>query len=297
MVNLFLVGDVMLGRLFNKKIFPRKSLKYPWGSSLKILESAADDILIGNLETTITDSTRKYPGKTFNYKMLPKYRRTLKIAGFNYLSLANNHILDFGEKGLLDTIKNLDEMGIKHTGAGRNISEAQKAVFIRKRGIKVGFLSAADHYTEWGAKKDKAGIWYIPIREGINKYWRETVKIVEETKKKCDFLVFSLHWNYNYVDKIEPIFKDFARLLIDNGVDVIHGHSPHHLLPYEKYRGAYIFYSLGDFIDDYAVDKKYRNDLGMIVNLKVKKKKGNGKKIEIEKIYPTIIKNFQVNLR
>lgn len=292
MINLFLVGDVMLGRLFNTKIFPRKSLKYPWGSSSKILESTADDILIGNLETTITDSTRKYPGKTFNYKMLPKYQGSLKIAGFHYLSLANNHILDFGEKGLRDTIKNLDEMRIKHSGAGRNILEARKAVFIRKRGIKIGFLSAADHYAEWEASKNKAGIWYIPIREGMNKYWHEAVEIVEETKKKCDFLIFSLHWNYNYVDKIERVFKDFARLLIDHGVNVIHGHSPHHLLPYEKYHGGYIFYSLGDFIDDYAVDKKYRNDLGMIVNLRMGKSK-----IGLEKIYPTIIKNFQVNLR
>lgn len=78
-------------------------------------------------------------------------------------------------------------------------------------------------------------------------------------------------------------------------MNVVHGNNPHNLLPYEKYRGGgYIFYSLGDFIDDYVVDKKYRNDLAMIVSLKLEKK-GNKKIIEIGKIYPIIIKNYQVH--
>ncbi len=287
MTDIILVGDIMLGRSFNDYIFPIKSLNYPWGNTLSILKNS--DIVIGNLETTITNSNIKWPNKTFNYKLLPKYAATLKIANLSYCSLANNHIFDYRMLGLKDTIKNLDKLKIKYAGVGKNLLDASAPTFIIKNNIKIGFLSAADHYHYWAATNNTPGLWYISMNN--DKEWEKVFKKVRETKRKCHILIFSLHWNYNYVNKIDKNFIIFAHKLIDNGVDIIHGHSPHHLLPIEKYKNRLIFYSLGDFIDDYAVDPKYRNDLAIMVKIVIQ----NGQ-INIEKIYPTHIKNMQVNI-
>lgn len=288
-MKLILLGDIMLGRLFNTQVFPNHTLTYPFGNVLTILKSA--NIVGCNLETTITDSTDKYPNKIFNYKMLPKYAKSLKMANISYCSLANNHIFDFKIQGMKDTIYNLNKLDIKYAGVGDDILEAQIPTFIVKNGIKIGFLSAADHYDYWNASKNTPGIWYIPIRDGNTNLWKKVFEIVKRTKKMCDYLIFSLHWNYNYVDIIHENFIKFAHLLIDSGVNIIHGHSPHHLLPIEKYKNGIIFYSLGDFIDDYAVDKKYRNDLSIMAEIKITKKI-----LDIMNIYPTKISNFQTNL-
>lgn len=289
-ISIILVGDVMIGRSFNTYTFPLKSLQYPWGNTLPILQNS--DIIIGNLETTITNSEIKWPNKTFNYKLLPQYAETLKKANFSYCSLANNHILDYQETGMNDTINNLDELEIKHAGAGENIEEAMQPVFITKNNIIFGFLSASDHYAYWEAKNNKPGIWYIPIRNSKLSDWKIVFEKVREVKKECDVLIFSLHWNFNYVDQIDKIFISFGHKLIDNGVDIIHGHSPHHILPMERYGSGIIFYSLGDFIDDYVISQKYRNDLSIMIKIIV----DENLKIKIDKIYPTYIKHRQVNL-
>ncbi len=282
-IKILLLGDIMLGRSFNHVILDT-SLKYPWGNCLPVMKSA--DIVVGNLETSITDSNKKWPNKTFNYKMDTKLAKTLSLANISYLSLANNHILDYMEEGMHDTINTLNRLNIKHAGAARL---AQQPTFIKIKDKTIGFLSAADHPSEW-----KNNMWYIPIHKAnvsAKKDLKSVLQIVVSTKKKCDFLIFSLHWNYNYVDKIEQPFIDFAHQLVDAGVDVIHGHSPHHLLKIEKYKDAYIFYSLGDFIDDYAVSSKYRNDLAVMVQLSI-----DENKFSLGKIYPTKISNHQVNI-
>ena len=286
MVLISLIGDVMLGRSFNDHIFNHKSLDYPWGNTINILKKS--DIVIANLETTITNSNDKWINKTFNYKLLPKYAKSLQFANISYCSLANNHILDFNVIGMYDTFKNLDKLDIKYAGAGKNIYQAMKPVFITKNNTKIGFLSAADHYDYWKATIKSPGIWYIPIRDGNLMSWNPIFEYVRKIKQKCDILIFSLHWNYNYVDNIDPIFKNFGHSLIDNGVDIIHGHSPHHIIPIERYKTGIIMYSLGDFVDDYVIDKRYRNDISMIVNI-------NLEDMEL-KIYPIQIKNMQVNL-
>ena len=282
----------MLGRSFND-IFSSKPLQYPWGDTLLILKNS--DITIGNLETTITNSDVKWPDKAYNFKLLPKYAKTLKIANFSYCSLANNHILDYEVDGMNDTINNLDKLKIKHAGAGKNIKKAMQPVFINKNDIKFGFLSAADHYDYWEAKNNMPGIWYIPIRNSELSDWDMVFEKVREVKTRCDVLIFSLHWNYNYVDQIGEKFISFGHKLINNGVDIIHGHSPHHILPLEIYKNGIIFYSLGDFIDDYSIKKKYRNDLSVMIKIVIERD-FKDLKMRIDEIYPTKIKNMQVDL-
>jgi poly-gamma-glutamate synthesis protein (capsule biosynthesis protein) len=289
-MKIILLGDIMLGRSFNK-LFIKNSLYYPFGNTIHLLNSA--DIVIGNLETTITHYKKqnKWPNKTFHFQLNPKYINVLKIANLSFLSLANNHILDYNFNGMSNTFSYLKKLNIKFTGAGFNLKQAMKPVFIKKNGIKFGFLSASDHYHYWSANNKNPGIWFINIKNKST--WKFIFNYVASIKKNCDFLFFSLHWNYNYVDSIQPIFINFAHSLIDYGVNVIHGHSPHHILPYEKYKNGIIFYSLGDFIDDYAIDKKYRNDIGMIVELNIQSNNLNDFSYQI---YHTIIKNMQVNI-
>lgn len=214
----------------------------------------------------------------------------------NYCNLANNHILDYKEEGLFDTIDVLDELKIYHTGAGKNIKEARKPVIINIQGINLGILSASDHPKEWMATDITPGIWYLDLnsQESLNEVITE-IKLLKD--KEVDVILFSIHHGSNYVDKIPKSTKLFFHQIIRAGVNIIAGHSAHHLLPVEKKemegRCSLIFYSLGDFIDDYAIDNYYRNDIGMLAKIDIKKSKGKMNcKLQLMK---TLITNMIVN--
>lgn len=270
----------MLGRLYNKIL--KDNPNHIINPSLKI----NTDLVIANLETTITDSTDKDP-KTFNYKMDPSNIHLLKQLNIDIVSLANNHIYDFLEKGMRDTFYHLKKNNIKYTGAGY-IDEAQKLVVVERKGIKIGFLSGADHYERWEATSNNVGIWLIRTEEPET--WPTILNVVRKAKSKVDILIMSLHWGPNYRWHPSPNFRLLAKKLIDNGVNIVHGHSAHHVQPYEMYKNGVIFYSLGDFIDDYAISQEYRNDLGVMVDVTIN---GEGKIKEID-YTPTKIENFQV---
>jgi poly-gamma-glutamate capsule biosynthesis protein CapA/YwtB (metallophosphatase superfamily)/pyrrolidone-carboxylate peptidase len=242
-----------------------------------------------NLETTLTDSKTKYPNKMFNYKLSPKHaKHVLRGLSKNvFCSLANNHILDYKVEGLKETVTVLNDLGIHHTGADLNLKKAQKLVTIKVNKTVVGFLSAANHYSYWAAGKNREGIWYIDHTKF--RTVSKVLKIVKKAKMKCDILIFSCHMHPNYVDKISDSIKRFYRALVNHGVDIVHGHSPHHVLPIKRYKNGYMMYSLGDFVDDYAVSQEYRNDLGCLVDVWIK-----DKKIVKYKIYPTRIYDLQV---
>lgn len=271
-------GDVMLGRTFRNLID-----KYPNYPVYKFKKDT--DLLIANLETSITNTNDKDP-KTFNYRMKPEHIRLLK--DFDFLSLANNHSLDFKVPGLKDTIKTLDDAKIKHSGAGLDLEQASKLAIIEKKNIKIGFLSAADHYKRWRVN-DKPGIWYIDTEDPSS--WDKVLEKIRQDKKKVDILIMSLHWGPNYRWEPSDNFRKFAHLLIDNGVNIIHGHSAHHVQEVEKYEKGLIMYSLGSYVDDYAVSPEYRNDLGLLVKLKINKS-GEIKKI---KYVPIKISKYSVD--
>lgn len=295
MIKITLVGDVMIGRLFNGRFIINKDHQ---AFSKKIKKHfKGSDVLAMNLETTLTDSETKYPNKKFNYKLSPKYAKMVltDLSKNMFCSLANNHILDYEVEGLKETMNVLHDIGIHYTGAGLNKMEARRFVTINVKGTIVGFLSAADHYSYWNAERNKEGIWYINHTELTNV--KKVLNIVKKAKMKCDILIFSCHMQPNYVDKISDSIKRFYRALISHGVDIVHGHSPHHVLPIEKYKNGYILYSLGDFVDDYAVSEKYRNDLGYLIDFWIKPQKNSIKRRKITKfkVYPTVIDNLQVD--
>jgi len=273
----------MIGRSFNE-LFEEKPQYNIWGDTLTLLKKG--DFFGINLETTITDRTKKFPDKVFNFRLGSRYKQILKLGHVTYANLANNHILDYGEMGLVDTINNLDSLNIIHTGAGKNLVEAMNPAFYDINGIKIGIISASDHPENFQADHT-GGIYFIDLKSDLTDH----IARITSIRSKVDILIFSMHHGANYVDRIPNNTIRFFHELIDNGVDIIHGHSAHHVLPIELYKNGYIFYGMGDFVDDYAVDEKYRNDLSFLAEIRIK-----NRKINQIKVHPTKILMLQVNL-
>eukprot|EP00798_Chlamydomonas_sp_ICE-L_P000470 gene470-1878_t len=199
----------------------------------------------------------------------------LKALGVRHLSLANNHILDYSTQGMEDTCAHLDKAEISHCGCGPDLSAAMQMSELHPQpGWKLGFLSAADHEQVWAAKplselklekNATAGIWWIDIENG--RPWSDVMEHVHRQAQLVDVLVFSVHWGPNYREFPSPAFRDFAHALIDHGVRIVHGHSANHVQPVELYHDGLIPYSCGDFLDDYAVDPFFRNDLACILRI------------------------------
>lgn len=287
MIKICFVGDIMLGRYHNmgKSTFAdkleRNNAEEIFGTTLNILNSA--DIVVGNLETSITRSDNKFT-KVFNYKFDPIYTHLLKLNNNTFLSIANNHILDYEEQGLRDTIKYLKYNGIRYAGAGENIYEAKKYVTYTIKNKKIRIFACADHYYNWGATTQKPGVFLIDYDD-----YTGLLKYIKELKNNADVLIMSIHWGGNYVTGVNDKYKTFAKKIIMAGVDIIHGHSAHHVKCIDKTDKYIIIYSNGDFVDDYAIDRDFRNDLGMIVSVTI------NDKYDVQ-VIPTIIKNQQVNI-
>ncbi len=258
-VTIALAGDTMLGRLVNQTLLLKtgdEKYKYPWGNTLPILREA--DLRIVNLETTLTRSKDKTP-KVFNFKSDPKNVLALKEAGIDVVSLANNHIKDFGNEGLLETVKTLKEAGIKFVGAGKNITQARAPVIVKRKGQKIGILGATDNEPTWAATDFKPGINYFNINN-----LAPLLADIKKLKRKADIVIVSLHWGPNMKERPSQAFINAAQKMINAGADIIHGHSAHIFQGIEKYNGKLILYDTGDFVDDYRVDPKLRNDRSFI---------------------------------
>ena len=277
-----LAGDVMLGRLVNEQI-SLSNYTYPWGNLLSLLQK--NDLNLINLETTLTKS-KKVVLKTFNFKADPDKVQSLVEANITVCNLANNHLLDFNEEGLKETIFTLDQANIQHVGAGTNIAEARKPVIIEEKGIKIGILGYTDNEPEWKATENNSGINYIQVGN-----LEEISKEVKKLRSEVDILILSLHWGPNMKQKPSKEFQQFAHQLIDLGVDILHGHSAHLFQGIEVYKNKIILYDTGDFVDDYYVTPELRNDQSFFYLIELNKQRV----IKIQLI-PVLISNMQVNL-
>ncbi len=270
--NLTLGGDVMLGRSFNA-IWSHNPRFNVWGDLPSHLRGR--QAVIFNLETTLTNHSQKWPGKRFNYRLSPRWAGALEEAYVSHVSLANNHSLDFGRQGLIDTLQCLDNMNISHAGAGLTLAQAQQAV-ISPNGI--GYLSASDHPPYWAAGvtlslKGAEGINYINVKAGD---WGTLLQQVRQLRAqpRLRTLICSLHWGSNWADldaqsRPQPTaaMQRLAYDLTREGVDIIHGHSAHHLLPLVMMNSGLVTYSLGDLIDDYLDRPQYRSYLACLVDV------------------------------
>jgi poly-gamma-glutamate synthesis protein (capsule biosynthesis protein) len=194
----------------------------------------------------------------FNFKADSAMVACLQKAAIDVVNLANNHILDFGMQGLVDTLEALDHAHIAHVGAGLTIDDASQPVIVEKRGIRIGILGYTDNEPTWLAGVTTPGTNYVKIGD------RSQLTYITQLKQHVDIVVVTIHWGPNMREYPTEEFRDFAHAMIDAGADIIHGHSAHIVQPIERYRGKLIMYDTGDFVDDYAVDPQLRNDLSFI---------------------------------
>lgn len=296
LVTVFLCGDVMTGRGIDQ-ILPHPSnpridetfvsdartyvalaeevngpiprpveFAYIWGDALAELQHVAPDARIVNLETSVTHSDDAWP-KGINYRMHPANIGCLTAAGTDVCVLANNHVLDYGFSGLVETLETLHRAGLKTAGAGRTVAEArQPAVVEAATGCRVvvhGFGTETSGIPpDWAATEDRPGV------EFLGDLSEETAAAIEarvrEAKRSQDVTVASIHWGSNWGYTVPREHVWFAHRLIDGGVDIVHGHSSHHPRPIEVYRNRLILYGCGDLINDYEGIRgyeQYRDDL------------------------------------
>ncbi len=236
-LNITAVGDIMLAGS-GEKAYKKYGYDYPFDLTREILKQG--DLVIGNLESPITTSAEKLITKTFRFKADPKAAEAIKNAGFTHLSLANNHILDFGSRGLKDTIEILDSKAISHAGAGQDLFSARMSDVTSIRGIKIAFLAYSLTYPkEFFAGAERAGT--------APGYASLFTADIEQAKKNADCVIVSFHWGGEGLDKPKPYQVKIAHKAIDAGADIVIGHHPHVLQGVEQYENGVIFYSLGNF--------------------------------------------------
>jgi poly-gamma-glutamate capsule biosynthesis protein CapA/YwtB (metallophosphatase superfamily) len=262
MVTLAFTGDVMLGRLVNERLKTMQP-EQVWGDVLPHLAQA--DLRIVNLECAITTHQQPWTRtwKMFHFRADPEAVRVLQAAHIEACALANNHILDYEVQGLQDTLQTLDSAGIRHAGAGANASAASSPAIIQTSGAepcRVALLSYTDNEPDFAAGSEHPGTNYLEVSLGEATLARIADNIAQARAQGADLVVFSNHWGANFVERPSPEFRSFARRVIESGADIYHGHSAHICQGIEIYQGKPIFYDTGNFIDDYAVNPRLRND-------------------------------------
>jgi poly-gamma-glutamate synthesis protein (capsule biosynthesis protein) len=260
----------MLGRTVDSMLASRGQL-YPWGDMLPDLMCA--DALLINLECALTDHREEWTDrfgrrKMFYFRADPTLGRgCLDAADVTFGSFANNHAGDYGTHGLLDTVTALDEAGILHAGAGASIHEAATPARFEVKDFSVAVVAFSDHPADWAAGEHNAGIHVLP-EIGTWESIEMMGTVIGDARPGADVLICSLHWGPNMRAAPTKTFRAFAHAAIDAGADVLFGHSAHVVQGVEIYRGKVILYDTGDFVDDYAVDDRLRNDLSALFLLK-----------------------------
>jgi poly-gamma-glutamate capsule biosynthesis protein CapA/YwtB (metallophosphatase superfamily) len=255
---------------------------------LPLLHSA--DLRIINLECAITEHKRPWSRtpKVFHFRADPVAIEVLEAAHIDACSLANNHTLDFEERGLLDTLRHLEEAGIRYAGAGRDVEEAARPALLEGG---VALVALTDNEPPFAAGPDRPGTSYLPVSLEPEVLRRVEAAVGAAREAGAKTVVFSNHWGPNMVQRPREIFRRFARAVVDRGVDVYYGHSAHVFQGVEIYRGKPILYDTGDFIDDYAIDPKVRNDRSFLFNITVED--GDLGRLEL---FPVILPYARVEL-
>lgn len=241
-VSISIVGDILMDSSVRAQI-NKNGIEYPWEMVKEYFQN--DDITIGNLETSITTRGTKWEDKQFNFRSDPNNLKAMKEAGIDVLGLANNHTLDYGYEGLLDTLSYLDKNDIKRAGGGKNKQEAIEGAIIEKNGLKIGVLSFSRVVPDvkWYATDKRPG-----IVGAYDPHISEVIVRIEEMKKETDIVILSIHWGVELSATPRKQEMDLGKKLIDAGADIIMGHHPHVLQGVEIYKGKPIFYSLGNFV-------------------------------------------------
>ncbi|RJG01040.1 CapA family protein [Noviherbaspirillum sedimenti] len=261
-------GDVMLGRIVKEYILLHGP-QYPLGPVAGLMRAA--DLTIVNLECAITASAHIWPGapKAFYFGAPPQAIASLADAGVDLVSLANNHVLDYGVAGLHDTLRLLREHGIAQAGAGEQLAQAATPAIVERAGLRFGMAAFCDHQADFAARKDSPGMAYLDMADEAAALaaWADALAALR--REQVDWPILSLHWGPNMVWRPSARFRRLAHGAIDMGWKILFGHSAHVFQGIELYRGCPILYAAGDLVDDYYVDPAFSNDHQLLIEIEL----------------------------
>lgn len=272
-IIIFAVGDIMFDRGVEHMVNEHGDgdFKFPFLEIAHDLKKA--DILFGNLESVISDKGKKV-GSIYSFRAEPEAINGLTYAGFDVLSVANNHSFDYGREALEDSLKRLEKAGIDYVGAGFNQEQVCLGVTKEIKETKITFLGYSSKGSEyWQAQEDSSGIGWLD----------EDIKNDIE-KAEGDVVIVSLHFGEEYQFQPNSEQQYFSYLAIDSGADLVIGHHPHVVQPIERYKEGWIAYSLGNFVFDQGHIEGTMQGLLLEIVIQDKKiKQVNPKEIEISK--------------
>ncbi|MBS3903020.1 MAG: CapA family protein [Anaplasmataceae bacterium] len=276
-LDILFVGDIMLSRAVGSTTVKSGDFSFPFIEAAEVLKEA--DLTFGNFENPMSDRGENQ-GSIYSFRVDPRMVDGLKMAGFDVLSLANNHIWDYGREALLDTISHLQGAGIKTIGAGKNYEEANASATFDLYGTKIAFLGYSNFYPK--------SLWAESSTPGISSFEEEQVMMaVEKAKESNDLVIVSVHWGEEYKPQSNETQKTWGRRIVEAGADMVIGHHPHVVQEWEEYRGGWIFYSLGNFVFDQTQSEETMR--GLAVRARVR----GGRIVSLESIPVQIPSSFQ----
>jgi len=239
-VRIVFAGDAMMDGSV-KEAIRKNGPHFPFTQVRSEVQRA--DFAFMNLETSVTNRTRKDTNQIYNYSADPIALQGVKDAGFDLVSIANNHTMDFLQQGFSDTLANLDHYGLPYVGGGHNEAEAYAGKTFAIGGYRVKFMAVSRFLPtgEWFAGPNRAG-----IANAYEQY--KVIQAVRREREGCDYLLLYIHWGVAGHHRPEPWQRQFAKEIIDAGADAVIGSHPHALQGFEYYRGKPIAYSIGNFL-------------------------------------------------
>jgi poly-gamma-glutamate capsule biosynthesis protein CapA/YwtB (metallophosphatase superfamily) len=256
------VGDLMFGRLTSREL-RRRDPEWFWGDVLGLLKSA--DGVFGNLECAITTTDHRWrrSPKTFHFRADPAAIKVLQVGNIRFVSLANNHAMDFEVDGLKDTLRYLDDASIAHAGAGVDVREAAAPSFVDIGPLRVAVFAITDNMPEAAASEISPGLCYVDPATGDG--GPTASDFARAREDGAHLVVVAAHLGPNMVQRPDPVLRAYKRRLAAEGADIVHGHSAHVIQGVERVGTSLVFHDAGDFVDDYAVDPDLRNDLSFLM--------------------------------
>jgi len=272
-ISISFAGDILLASGVGNKI-DQYGPDYPFEKVKTLLSKS--DFAVGNLESAVAVTGTPAADKEFTFRADPKVIDGIKNSGLDIVSLANNHVLDFGRDAFIETLNHIKDSGLNYIGAGEDIDEAYRPIVVEKDGKKVAVFAAS--------RVIPSGSWYAGIKtSGVAGAYNaeRLLEEIENVRENVDYVIVYLHWGTEREQEPNKLQKNLARLLIDGGADVVVGTHPHVLQGFEFYKGKIIAYSLGNFIFT-----NYNNPT-VILNVVF-----DNKRVESVEVVPCMIKNY-----
>jgi poly-gamma-glutamate capsule biosynthesis protein CapA/YwtB (metallophosphatase superfamily) len=254
--TLALAGDTMLGRIVAERLIADPAMPLVAPEVAERIASA--DAFVLNLECCISDRGARFPDprKPFYFRAPPLAAERLAALGVSAVTLANNHALDYGPVALLDTLRHLEAAGITAVGAGADETAARTPQLVDCGRLRLRLVAFSDHPAAYAAGADEPGIAFADLRSGLPEWARHAARPGPD----ADAVLVTPHWGPNMVSRPLKHVRRAAEALVAAGATLVAGHSAHVF----QGVGARVLFDLGDFLDDYAVDRELRNDLGLL---------------------------------